>query len=74
MPATLTHSLIVLQPSESVERLGRQLEETVAALTTARDEVRIKTEQIRRAKLDIEQLNDALGYEKDLNTSLHDQV
>ena len=64
----------MLQSSESVERLGRQLEETVAALTTAREEARAKTEQLRRAKLDVEQLNDALGYEKDLSISLHDQV
>lgn len=74
MSTALKDFSIILQTSESVERLGRQLEETVAALTTARDEARIKTEQLRRAQLDMEQLNDALGYEKDLNTSLHDQV
>lgn len=67
-------SLLFPQTSESVERLGRQLEETVAALTTTREEARVKTEQMRRAQLDVEQLNDALGYEKDLNASLHDQV
>lgn len=74
LSTTLKHFPITLQTSESVERLGQQLEETVSALTTARDEARIKTDQLRRAQLDMEQLNDALGYEKDLNTSLHDQV
>nr|XP_045625867.1 myosin-14-like isoform X2 [Procambarus clarkii] len=62
------------ETSESVERLGEQLEEAVAALTEAREEARRKGEQLRRARQDADQLSDALGYEKDLNTTLHDQV
>ncbi|XP_042215814.1 centrosome-associated protein CEP250-like isoform X6 [Homarus americanus] len=62
------------ETSESVERLGQQLEEAVAALTAAREEARNKGELLRRAQQDVDQLSDALGYEKDLNTTLHDQV
>ena len=57
-----------------MERLGRQLEETVAALTKAREEAYSKAEQLRQAKQDLSQLSDALAYEKELSTNLHDQV
>ncbi|XP_042215775.1 centrosome-associated protein CEP250-like isoform X2 [Homarus americanus] len=70
----LQEHLSVHETSESVERLGQQLEEAVAALTAAREEARNKGELLRRAQQDVDQLSDALGYEKDLNTTLHDQV
>ncbi|XP_071539643.1 uncharacterized protein [Panulirus ornatus] len=70
----LEERLSALETSESVERLGEQLEEAVAALTAAREEARIKGEQFRRAQQDTKQLSDALGYEKELNTTLHNQV
>ncbi|XP_066977645.1 uncharacterized protein [Macrobrachium rosenbergii] len=70
----LQESLSAQETSESVERLGRQLEDTVAALTKAREEAHSKAEQLRQVKQDVSQLSDALAYEKELNTNLHDQM
>ncbi|XP_064112124.1 trichohyalin-like isoform X4 [Macrobrachium nipponense] len=70
----LQETLSAQETSESVERLGRQLEDTVAALTKAREEAHSKAEQLRQVKQDVTQLSDALAYEKELNTNLHDQM
>ncbi|XP_063584867.1 early endosome antigen 1-like isoform X5 [Penaeus indicus] len=66
--------LAAQETSGSVERLGRQLEDTVAALTSARQEAAARAEQVRRSRQEVEQLNETLSYEKQLNASLHDQV
>ncbi|XP_069999397.1 early endosome antigen 1 [Penaeus vannamei] len=66
--------LAAQETSGSVERLGRQLEDTVAALTSARQEAAARAEQVRRSRQEVEQLNETLTYEKQLNASLHDQV
>ncbi|XP_068217030.1 uncharacterized protein [Palaemon carinicauda] len=70
----LQESLSAQETSESVERLGHQLEDAVAALTKAREEALSKTEQLRQVKQDVNQLSDALAYEKELNTNLHEQM
>ncbi|XP_047497519.1 adventurous-gliding motility protein Z-like isoform X7 [Penaeus chinensis] len=66
--------LAAQETSGSVERLGRQLEDTVAALTSARQEAAARAEQVRRSRQEVEQLSETLSYEKQLNASLHDQV
>ncbi|XP_037778343.1 adventurous-gliding motility protein Z-like isoform X6 [Penaeus monodon] len=66
--------LAAQETSGSVERLGRQLEDAVAALTSARQEAAARAEQVRRSRQEVEQLNETLSYEKQLNASLHDQV
>ncbi|XP_042869342.1 early endosome antigen 1-like isoform X2 [Penaeus japonicus] len=66
--------LAAQETSGSVERLGRQLEDTVAALTSARQEAAARAEQVRRSRQEVEQLTETLTYEKQLNASLHDQV
>ncbi|CAL4067630.1 unnamed protein product, partial [Meganyctiphanes norvegica] len=60
--------------SESIEQLHGELEETVFALSESRDEARVHREEIYSLRRKIEQLNDSLTYEKDISSTLQEQL